>query len=63
MKLNILHQTEHFRGDHAADVALAVEPREGETIEELVARTLGCEKNKMRRVAWLEVRLIDAGGC
>lgn len=38
MNIAILHVTDHYRGDHAADVAIAVHPIAGETVEALVAR-------------------------
>ncbi len=38
MKIAITHYTDHFRGDHAADVCISHEPVSGETIEELIQR-------------------------
>lgn len=40
MKLSVLLKTIDFRGDHAADVAIAHELRSGETVEELAHRLL-----------------------
>lgn len=38
MKLNILVHTVNFCGDHAADTCIALDPKPGETIEQLVER-------------------------
>jgi hypothetical protein len=38
MKMSILFRTSAFRGDHAADICLPVEPLEGETVEALLKR-------------------------
>lgn len=37
-ELNIILVTSEYRGDHAADVAVAIPPKPGETVEELVQR-------------------------
>ena len=39
--INILHAATDYRGDHSADVLVAVTPRDGETVADLVERTLG----------------------
>lgn len=52
--LNILFRTSEYRGDHSADVAYAVEPIAGETIEQLVERL----EPKMGNV--IEVRIMTA---
>lgn len=36
--LSILHRTDDYRGDHCADVQIAIEPIPGETIEQLIER-------------------------
>lgn len=38
MKLSIILRTSDFRGDHETDVAVAIEPQPGETVEQLVRR-------------------------
>jgi len=38
MKLSLLVHTVHFCGDHAQDACIALEPIDGETIEQLVER-------------------------
>ena len=45
MKIHCLLRTSEYRGDHSADVARAVTVRDGETVEDLVARLL-------TKVAW-----------
>lgn len=36
--LIIVHDTSEFRGDHAADVSIAIRPIDGETVADLVKR-------------------------
>ena len=38
MKFAILLHTTDYRGDHSADVAVAIQPQAGETIEQLIER-------------------------
>jgi hypothetical protein len=38
MKIAIVFITDHYRGDHAADVCIAYESIPGETIEQLIER-------------------------
>jgi hypothetical protein len=38
MKLSIMFRTSAYRGDHAADVCLPVEPMDGETVDALLKR-------------------------
>lgn len=40
MAYQITLVTSDYRGDHAADVTRAIDVREGETVEDLVARAL-----------------------
>lgn len=40
MRIHALLHTSDNRGDHAADIEIAHEVRDGETVEELVARVL-----------------------
>lgn len=57
-----LHTAEN-RGDHAADITLAFEPLEGETVERLIRRTLGTmSKYDNPRYARLEIRLMMPHG-
>jgi hypothetical protein len=39
-RIEVLHSTSHYRGDHAADVLLAVMAEPWETIGQVVLRTL-----------------------
>lgn len=49
--ISILHRTKQYRGDHEAEIAVALEPIEGETIAQLIART------KLDAADWIEVRV------
>lgn len=49
---NVLLQTSDYRGDHSADVAIAIEPLPNETVAELVARSLTSAMDR------LEIRLM-----
>lgn len=40
MDVSILHMTSENRGDHAADLAIAVAVRDGETVTQLAERIL-----------------------
>ncbi len=42
MKYVIEHHTADYRGDHSADIVVAIEPIEGESVTNLLSRTLGC---------------------
>ena len=55
MKLNCLWVTAMYRGDHSADVQIAVEPDANETVEHFCERILGndethCDKIELRIV-------------
>jgi len=52
-RLNILYRTSENRGDHAADVSIAITPLEGETVDGLVARCL----NEWAGCDWIELRI------
>jgi len=43
--INCLHVTQDYRGDHSADVKVAIEVKPNETVEELCQRTIGMLKN------------------
>lgn len=51
-KLSIIHRTSHFRGDHAADVGIAIDPR-AELVTELVQRL------NLAPTDWIEIRVIQ----
>lgn len=53
MKLSILKRTSHFRGDHSADVLIAVEVLPGETVEGLMSRV------SPEITDTVEIRLVD----
>ena len=51
MKIHIDHKTHEYRGDHDAEISLAVNVKEGETIEQLSRRVLNHSTD------WLEIRV------
>jgi len=57
MKLNILLKTADYRGDHAADVAVALDPVPGETVEELVQRSGMLSLDSRKGPEVIEIRL------
>lgn len=57
MKLNILHVTGDYRGDHCADAWVAMDPIHGETVEELVTRA-GLNENPYTKGDSVQIRLI-----
>lgn len=52
----LLHTSEH-RGDHAADIIMAIQPKEGETVVELVDRLLGPE-SRAHATDHIELRVV-----
>lgn len=54
MNISCLWQTSEYRGDHSADLQIAVEVFENETVKELMSRIL-----KGSYVDYLELRLIQ----
>ena len=54
MQTHIIHRTEDYRGDHAADVAVGVNVKEGETVEQLVKRVL----RQDRPQDWIELHIV-----
>lgn len=61
MTYTITLQTSDYRGDHAADVAVSVDVREGETVAQLVER---CLNTSRRGVEYdrVELRLVQVIG-
>lgn len=55
--LNILVHYSENRGDHAADVAMALKPVRGESLEEMVARAYSAIGPHNKTVDVIEVRL------
>jgi hypothetical protein len=58
MKLSILVQTSHFRGDHASDQCIAIEQKPDETVEQLVKRASLGENKYAGQGEVIEIRLI-----
>lgn len=56
MKISILLRTQDYRGDHCADVAIAVEPVENETVRELAQRLL--PDNRTGSIEVIEIRRV-----
>lgn len=56
MKLSCLWNTSIYRGDHSADVRIAVAPDTDETVEHFAERILGADKGQSGDV--LEIRLV-----
>ncbi len=56
MKISIMLHTQDYRGDHSADINLAVEHKEGETVAELMTRA---KVGDGGRGEYLEIRLVD----
>lgn len=56
--LNVLLRTSDYRGDHAADVAIAHEVKDDESVLELADRLLadGADGD------WIEIRRVRAAG-
>ena len=52
MEMNILLHTDDYRGDHSADVQIAVKALPGETLEQIAARLLRkpADRLEIRRV-------------
>lgn len=55
MTINALLHTSNYRGDHAADIAIAIEPTLGETVTEFVARILSRPEDH------IELRVVRGG--
>ena len=55
MALNVIFRTSDYRGDHAADIAVAYEVKDGETVEQLAARLFG----KEARGDVIEIRRVE----
>lgn len=47
----IIHRTRHYRGDHEADVGIAIHHHAGETLEQLV------ERLNLQTCDWIELRV------
>ena len=68
MQISVIHRTSTYRGDHAADVGIAVAVKPGETVEQLVERLLTREEGivEPQRVGigvdWLELRVVIEPG-
>lgn len=66
MKISVLLQTGHFRGDHEADACEAHEALPGETVEQLVERLLRLDQGSYSHpyLDRIEIRRIreDGGG-
>ena len=56
MKLSILLRTTDYRGDHAADVCIAYEVKDGETVQQLAERLLKDESYIRRGAKVVEIR-------
>ena len=54
MKLSILLRTSEYRGDHAADIAVAHETVDNETVCTLVERLLPTDS----KCDWIEIRRV-----
>ena len=52
--ISIIHRTSVYRGDHAADVGVAIEPR-AELVSELVQRLALTPED------WIEIRVTKPG--
>lgn len=51
--------TEHYRGDHSADVVIAVEPRPNETVSDFAKRVLNTyAPSSEAHIAHIEIRMI-----
>ncbi len=60
MKLSILLHTWRFCGDHEDAATVAVEPRPGETVEQLADRLLGRRDTKVGALNdRIEIRVVD----
>jgi len=62
VKLSILLRTRDHRGDHDADVAIAFEPRPGETVEELAKRVFSEGRGQFptkRAIEVIELRVVQ----
>jgi hypothetical protein len=53
MKLAIVWHTTYYRGDHSAEVDIGVEPKPGETVEDLVKRV-----NVISGADWISIKKI-----
>ena len=64
MKVSIIHKTTSYRGDHDAEVSIAIEPKENETVEELADRLLGVTRMKGEKATqfsysdYIEIRIV-----
>lgn len=58
MKLSILVHTVNFCGDHGADACIALDAKEGETVEQLVARASLGKNQYAGKGERIEIRLI-----
>jgi len=61
--ISIILNTGDFRGDHAADVRVAYELIESETVVELVARLIGRDRSGVSaETESIELRLVKKAG-
>ena len=56
MKINCLWHTTNYRGDHSAEVAIAVEPFTTETVGQFCERILGADKGVSGD--YMEIRVV-----
>ncbi|MFA5053021.1 MAG: hypothetical protein WC565_03115 [Parcubacteria group bacterium] len=56
MRYTIELHTTDYRGDHAADIVLSYSPRDGESVEAMVARVLGADDGPYSRGRFLVLR-------
>ena len=54
MKLSVLKRSFEYRGDHTADVTIACELEDGETVLDLLSRLIPNEDPK----EWIEIRVM-----
>lgn len=57
MKLNIMVHTVNFCGDHAADACIALDAKDGETVEQLVERARLGKNEYAGKGERIEIRL------
>ena len=63
MEISVIWKTSDYRGDHSADVSIAVKANEDTTIKELIEKTLIKKQSKWKHEKYIdhiEIRLIQA---
>lgn len=62
MQINALFRTSAYRGDHSADVAIAIKAEPSDTIDTLITRCWKSQSMPMSDLDWIELRVVNDTG-